>query len=84
MKPASGAIDPLFLRRFYVFACDKRDMFLIAGDAIKRRQWMYDLHLRSRRERCGWSRAWLAQALGSTVDLITQWEEGVSLPSLAL
>jgi transcriptional regulator with XRE-family HTH domain len=45
---------------------------------------MYDPDLRSRRERCGWSRAWLAQALGSTVDLVTQWEEGVSLPSLAL
>src|SRR5437667_7617280 len=60
------------------------DMFLIAGDALKRRQWMYDPDLRSRRERHGCSRAWLAQALGSTVDLVTQWEEGVSLPSSAL
>jgi tetratricopeptide (TPR) repeat protein/transcriptional regulator with XRE-family HTH domain len=44
---------------------------------------MYGPHLRSRRERHGRSRAWLAQALGSTVDLIAQWEEGISLPSLA-
>ena len=45
---------------------------------------MYDPHLRSRRERYGWSRAWLAQALGSTADLIAQWEEGISLPSPAM
>jgi len=45
---------------------------------------MYDPHLRSRRERRGWSLVWLAQALGSTVDLIAQWEEGSALPSHAM
>lgn len=41
---------------------------------------MYGPHLRSGRERRGWSRSELAQALGSTVGLITEWEEGISLP----
>ena len=45
---------------------------------------MYDSYLRSWRKRHGWSRASLAQALGSTVDLITEWEEGISLPSSAM
>ena len=34
---------------------------------------MYDPHLRSYRERHGWSRAWLIQALRSTIDLRTWW-----------
>ena len=45
---------------------------------------MYDSHLRSQRERRSRSRVWLVQELGCTVDLITQWEEGISLPSVAI
>jgi tetratricopeptide (TPR) repeat protein/transcriptional regulator with XRE-family HTH domain len=45
---------------------------------------MYGPHLRSWRERHGWSRASLAQALGCAADLIAQWEEGVSVPSSAM
>src|SRR6516162_6425162 len=41
---------------------------------------MYGPHLRSRRERRGWSRSELAQALRSTVDLIAEWEGDISLP----
>src|SRR5437763_15329470 len=45
---------------------------------------MYGPHLRSRREQCGLSRPELAQALETTVNLIAQWEEGISLPPPAL
>jgi tetratricopeptide (TPR) repeat protein/transcriptional regulator with XRE-family HTH domain len=45
---------------------------------------MYGPHLRSCRERRGWSRARLAQALATAEDLIAQWEEGISLPSSAM
>src|SRR5215469_9340148 len=51
---------------------------------IKRRRGMYDSHLRSWRERHGWSRTRLAEALGVTIDLIAEWEEGISLPPPAI
>ena len=40
--------------------------------------------LRFQRERRGWSRATLAEVLGTTSAIVAQWEEGFSIPPLPL